>query len=279
MGHDPSAVAGRCDRRLENGRVAHQKGAPWFLENWAVTRPIIAGQSTFLLLQAGRVEFNRENPRLEQYSVIGGSSHVFRRQGKWEFDVGVHYIGDCSAGGNVPTILEGIGVADRIEWLPLERHGFDTIIAPDFELMIPHGWNEYLHNLIRAFPSEEKQLRRYVGIMRSLAEGIDRSETPASTTGMLKSAAKWGPAGAWAMVPHDRLMAWCGLLPRTQLVLSLEDAAMATTAQHAPSALIAGFLGNYVGKGAWPGPFPAVALGIAANGTRPMRRPAFGQNT
>ena len=32
---------------------------------------------------------------LEQYDTAGGTSHVFRRENKWEFDVGVHYLGDC----------------------------------------------------------------------------------------------------------------------------------------------------------------------------------------
>lgn len=188
---------------------------------------------------------------LEQYSAIGGSSHAFRRQGKWEFDVGVHYIGDCGPNGNVPTILRGIGMGDRIEWLPLEPTGFDTVIAPDFELRIPRGWDEFLHNLIDAFPDQKRQLRRYIAIMRRLGEGMDRSETPASISGVMRAALKWGPAAPWAMAPHAALMSACGLKPRTQLVLSLHDEILATTAQKAPAILNAGFLENFVGQGAW----------------------------
>jgi all-trans-retinol 13,14-reductase len=70
---------------------------------------------------------------LERYSVLGGSSHVFRRQGKWEFDCGVHYIGDCGPDGQVPTLMRGLGLDDRISWLPLDADGFDTVRGPDLE--------------------------------------------------------------------------------------------------------------------------------------------------
>ncbi len=32
---------------------------------------------------------------LEKHYVAGGNAHVFRRKQKFEFDVGVHYLGDC----------------------------------------------------------------------------------------------------------------------------------------------------------------------------------------
>ncbi|GAB2559626.1 phytoene desaturase family protein [Nocardia heshunensis] len=188
---------------------------------------------------------------LERYSVLGGSSHVFRRKRKWEFDVGVHYIGDCGPGGNVPTLLRGLGVADRVEWLPLDRDGFDTIIAPDLEFRVPVGWDNYLESLLATFPGEERGLRRYAGVMRRIGEPIDRSSTPASTAAMARAAVSWGTAAPWAMAPHIALMLACGLKPRTMLALSLQDGAAATTPQAAPVALAAGFLQNYVGKGAW----------------------------
>src|SRR5699024_12279714 len=32
---------------------------------------------------------------LERHSVIGGSSLVFRRRGRWPFDAGGHWLADC----------------------------------------------------------------------------------------------------------------------------------------------------------------------------------------
>ena len=57
---------------------------------------------------------------LEQHSVLGGCSHVFRREKHWEFEVGVHYLGDCGPSGQVPTMLRGLALDERIEFLPLD---------------------------------------------------------------------------------------------------------------------------------------------------------------
>ena len=73
---------------------------------------------------------------LEQYSVVGGCSHVFRRHGKWEFDVGVHYVGDCAPGGSVRTSLRGVGLGERVEWLEMEPDGFDTLCFPDLTFRV-----------------------------------------------------------------------------------------------------------------------------------------------
>src|SRR5699024_4091278 len=104
---------------------------------------------------------------LERYSVLGGSSHVFRRRGRWEFDCGVHYMGDCGPDGAVPGYLRGLGLDNHVAFLPLDPEGFDTIVGPDLELRIPHGWDAYLANLCAAFPGEQRALRRYVGVMRT----------------------------------------------------------------------------------------------------------------
>lgn len=188
---------------------------------------------------------------LERYSVLGGSSHVFRRKRVWEFDCGVHYVGDCGPEGQVPTLLRGLGLDDRIEWLPLDRDGFDTIVGPDFELRMPVGWDALLERLLETFPGEERALRRYVWVMRRIGESIDRSLTPASNGAMLRLVAKAGVAAPWLMAPHAALLAACGVKPRALLALSVQSGALATTPQVAPVAAHAGFLQNMVGDGAW----------------------------
>lgn len=188
---------------------------------------------------------------LERYSVLGGSSHVFRRQGKWEFDCGVHYIGDCGPGGQVPTLMRGLGLDDRIEWLPLDSSGFDTIIGPDLELRTPFGWDNYLANLLATFPGEEKGLRRFVSVIRRLGEAVDRSRTPSSNLEYAKAMAAAGAAAPFAMTPYISLLVACGLKPRTILALSVQCGALASTPLSVTTAMQAGFFDNYVGGGAY----------------------------
>lgn len=188
---------------------------------------------------------------LEQYDVVGGCSHVFRRKGEWEFEVGVHYLGDCGPGGQLPELLRGLALEDRIEFLPMDPDGFDTIARPDFELRVPRGWDRYLENLIAAFPADEKGLRRFVAVLAKLGGALDRSLTPASPGGGLRFALRSGTAARWAMRPLSSLMASCGLSAEATAAVSAYSGAYAAPPYRAPVALHAGFLQGYVGGGAW----------------------------
>ncbi|OHV01446.1 phytoene desaturase family protein [Mycobacterium talmoniae] len=188
---------------------------------------------------------------LERYEVIGGSSHVFRRRGRWEADCGVHYIGDCGPGGQLPTLFHGLGLDDRIQWLPLDTGGFDTIVGPDLQLRVPAGWDAYLENLLATFPGEERALRRFVAIMRRLGHGIDRSVTPSSRAAMLRYVRACGPAASWLATPYIAVLAACGLKPRTIMALSVQCGALAGIPQTMSTMAMAGFFQNFVGDGAY----------------------------
>ncbi|MCU4347714.1 NAD(P)/FAD-dependent oxidoreductase [Acinetobacter lactucae] len=188
---------------------------------------------------------------LEQYSVLGGCSHVFRRKPNWEFDVGVHYIGDCGENGEIPNLLRGLGIDDKIEWLPLEPTGFDTIVGPDLELKVPVGWDNYLYNLIQAFPLEEKGIRRFISIVRKIGESLDIGRSAVSLAGNMKLFKDSGFAGPWMMAPLPSLFVACGLSPKLCSILSVQCGALATSSFVMPVCLYAGFLQHYVGRGGW----------------------------
>lgn len=188
---------------------------------------------------------------IERYGVLGGCSHVFRRKPNWEFDVGVHYIGDCDEHGEVPTLLRGLGLDDKIKWLPLDTKGFDVVVGPDFELKIPTGWDHYLNNLIQAFPGEEKGIRRFVGVMRRIGDSFDIGRSFSSRADMVRMASKAGMATAWILAPLPVLFAACGLKPKTALALSVQCGALATSPMVMPVGMYAGFLRHYVAGGAW----------------------------
>ena len=51
---------------------------------------------------------------LEGHSVAGGNSQVFRRRVRdveYEFDVGIHYIGECGPSGGITQIMNSVGLA------------------------------------------------------------------------------------------------------------------------------------------------------------------------
>lgn len=188
---------------------------------------------------------------LERYSALGGSSHVFRRRGSWEFDCGVHYVGDCGPDGIVGAMMRGLALDDRIQWLPLETSAFDRIIAPDFALNVPFGWEAFLTELLVAFPDEHKAVRRFHAIMHKLAEALDRRGNP----GPVSQTVKWISGSGWAApflaMPYAAMLVSCGFSTRAVLALSVQCGALASSSLSIPTAAMAGFYQDYVGGGAY----------------------------
>ena len=150
---------------------------------------------------------------VERHDLAGGNAQVFRRHhegAEFEFDVGVHYLGDCGPGGLFPTIFGALGVGDRMRFLPLDPDGFDTLRFPDLTFVVPAGWDAYRDRLVAAFPDDRAGLERVIDVLRRVAaESRDRLvpgvETPTFDT--------------WAFRPLGELFAEGELSARAVAVL------------------------------------------------------------
>ncbi|MFT7671206.1 MAG: all-trans-retinol 13,14-reductase [Planctomycetota bacterium] len=105
---------------------------------------------------------------IDQHSIAGGNASVFRRKG-YEFDVGVHYLGECGPNEAIPRVLEACGVHDA-RFQELDPNAIDTFSFPDFEFRFPRGLDRYRKNLLDRFPEERGGIDRY---LRAL-EDVDR---------------------------------------------------------------------------------------------------------
>ncbi len=144
---------------------------------------------------------------LESHSVAGGNSQVFRRTvrgSEYEFDVGIHYIGECGPDGLITRILNGVGLAERIVFRPLDPDGFSTLVFPDLRFRVPVGWDRYRARLLETFPDEAEPLGRVVDLMREIGEQGRRLQNQ-----------EIGMAELFASAPN---VAQWGLRPITELV-------------------------------------------------------------
>ncbi len=107
---------------------------------------------------------------LEQHDWAGGNSHVFRRRRRYEFDVGVHYLGDCGEDGIIPTVLRGLGAEDRMEFHELNPDGFDKIVMPGLTFEVPADWDEYERRLEASFPEEVDGIREYIQVVKGTGQ-------------------------------------------------------------------------------------------------------------
>jgi ferredoxin--NADP+ reductase len=187
---------------------------------------------------------------LEQYNVVGGSGHVFRRPGGWQFEVGIHYLPGCAPGGLIPSMLDCLGLEGHVDFVAHDLAGFDTIVHPGGRLPVPVGWDNYLANLIAAFPAEEKALRRYVDVLTDIAAQLDR-RAQTSDRRAVAALVGMGSGRRCALRPLAALLDACQFSAELRTVLSAQWLSYACPPSRAPVLLHVGFLEIYIGRGSY----------------------------
>ena len=156
---------------------------------------------------------------LEQHDVAGGNTHVFRRRRAYQFDVGVHYIGDCAPGGLLPSILSGLGLAERVRFHPMDPDGFDRIVLPSVTVDMPTGWDRYADRLRAALPAEAAGIDRYVEICSVVARTCRELTRSAPDP----NAKLPGAMIRWSRRTLTQLFDHCGLSARARTVLAAQS--------------------------------------------------------
>lgn len=99
--------------------------------------------------------------------VAGGCATMFSRgpaEGRFRFDVGLHYVGDCGPEGRIPRLLKAAGV-EGIEFREMDADGIDVIEIPGLSFKIPKDRGLYRDRLVAAFPKEKRGIDRYVRLL------------------------------------------------------------------------------------------------------------------
>lgn len=103
---------------------------------------------------------------LEQHDQAGGCCHVFVEKG-FEFDVGIHYIGEMRD-GTLSRILVDQLTEGGLQWEPLEEV-YDTVaIGEHYErrYQIYSGKTKLMTELVNKFPGEEKAIKKYFDLLK-----------------------------------------------------------------------------------------------------------------
>lgn len=186
----------------------------------------------------------------EQYDVAGGCSQVFRRKRAWQFDVGLHYVGGVHT-GEIGSVLRGVALEGRMDWIEMDPDGFDTLLFPSHEVRVPRGWDRYAERLVTAFPAERDGLTRCLRILEGVAEQLRTVDLPKSTLDHLRFPFRAGKVVAWGMRPLDALFDHCGLSAQARAVIVAQSGDYATPPSRTPVALHAGLLDHYLDEGAY----------------------------
>jgi all-trans-retinol 13,14-reductase len=107
---------------------------------------------------------------LEQHYTAGGFTHSYDRNG-YEWDVGVHYIGDMGSPRTMGRRLFDHITGGALQWAPMDDH-FDRIFLADVHYDLVAGRQAYRDALVSYFPGEEQAIDTYLKYMRSVKEGV-----------------------------------------------------------------------------------------------------------
>ena len=92
----------------------------------------------------------------------------------FEFDTGIHYIGEMIRGTLQHTLLDQI-TESGTDWVKLEDVYDDVIIGVGEERKtypIPSGRGKLMESLIQSFPDEEKAIRKYFDILKQIRKSM-----------------------------------------------------------------------------------------------------------
>ena len=188
---------------------------------------------------------------LEAHYVAGGNSQVFRRRigdRSYEFDVGIHYLGECGRDGMITTVLRGVGLAERVVFRPLDPDGYSTLVFPDFTFRVPVGWDRYRQRLLETFPDQAESLGQVVDILRQVGEEgrrLQRGEF------QMQDAVTEAPRFLeWGLRPVTELFSEHGLSPQASAVLLGEQATYAVRPSRTPVVVQAGISHHFL-RGAY----------------------------
>lgn len=106
---------------------------------------------------------------LEKNRQIGGSLQTFSRD-KTVFDSGVHYVGGLAEGQNLYQIFKYLGIMDQLKLQKMDEDGFDRILIgnDEKEYRQAQGYDNFVRQLLKDFPEEEKAIRLYCDKMREV---------------------------------------------------------------------------------------------------------------
>lgn len=184
---------------------------------------------------------------LESHHVAGGNSQGFRRKIRgrgYEFDVGLHHIGECGHDGLITTILRGLGLAERVVFRPLEPDGYSTLIFPDFTFRIPASWDKYRVRLLDQFPNEAQVLGEVVDILQKV--GREGRRLQAGELSFEQFPVEAPDFMQWGLRLVTDLFAEYNISRQAQAVIVGETGAYAVPPSRTPVALQAGFTDHYM---------------------------------
>ncbi|NJM88463.1 MAG: NAD(P)/FAD-dependent oxidoreductase [Hydrococcus sp. RU_2_2] len=105
---------------------------------------------------------------LEQHYVVGGYTHEFARKNKFNWDVGLHYVGEMGKGDLGRKIFDYLSDGN-LKWNKMPEP-FEQFVYPDFSFGQSCDPTQFKADLIEKFPQEKRGIENYFSDIDILAK-------------------------------------------------------------------------------------------------------------
>jgi len=106
---------------------------------------------------------------LEQHYTAGGYTHSYDRNG-YEWDVGVHYIGDVGSQTRIRKMFDHL-TESQVKWAPMAQE-YDRFYVGDKVFSAKAGKQQFQDHLLQQFPDEGPAIDRYMELLKEVGKGM-----------------------------------------------------------------------------------------------------------
>ena len=106
---------------------------------------------------------------LEQHYTAGGYTHSYDRNG-YEWDVGVHYIGEMGAPTRSRKMFDFLSEG-KLDWAPMDTE-YDRFYIGEKTFSAHAGKQEFQDNLLKQFPKEGSAIKAYMGLLNQVSKAM-----------------------------------------------------------------------------------------------------------
>ena len=192
----------------------------------------------------------------DHHYVAGGCCTQFSRGGpnnRYNFDIGLHYIGDCGPEGKIPRLLAGLGI--HLDYEPMDQNGFDTLVFPDFEFPIPASHDRFRDRFVDMFPEDKKGIDRYVRFLKEVDAFVGKLDAAKGKLGM--GMAVWAMTSGRLAAKYQRatlkeVLDDCTSNPQVQAVMAGQSGDYGVPPSKVAASLHAGLTNHYFAGAYYP---------------------------
>ncbi len=125
---------------------------------------------------------------LEKHFKPGGLTHTFRRK-EFEWDVGLHYVGNMHA-GSMSRMFSDLVTGHQVQWRRISEP-YDTFEFPDGKFSVPSGEQNLKTKLKLEFPHAATGLDRYFQLLNCAANWATRSAAAKTMPSLIGRLVSW----------------------------------------------------------------------------------------